>query len=100
MSTYESYKTPDIPLETVLDESLACVFWFAALGRGLLNDKEYTSIHTVILLGSGADELLGGYVRHRNSFKRANGDINKKNRNPHTKNFYTNISKVPPRLVT
>lgn len=26
----------------------------------------------VLLLGSGADELFGGYTRHRNAFKRQN----------------------------
>ncbi|XP_052854736.1 asparagine synthetase domain-containing protein CG17486 [Drosophila gunungcola] len=53
------------PLETVLDESLGCVFWFASHCT--------SSTARVALIGSGADELFGGYARHRNTFRRCLG---------------------------
>ncbi|XP_017069862.2 asparagine synthetase domain-containing protein CG17486 [Drosophila eugracilis] len=53
------------PLETVLDESLGCAFWFAS--------HCISSTARVALVGSGADELFGGYVRHRNSYRRCLG---------------------------
>lgn len=54
------------PLQTVLDECLGCAFWFAAAAT--------ESTARVALLGSGADELFGGYTRHRNAYRRAGGD--------------------------
>ncbi|KAL5276856.1 ASNSD1 family protein [Megaselia abdita] len=88
------------PLKTVLDESLGCVFWFASRGEtlesgGLLedgnheierelerenkpNERTYKSPARIILLGSGADELFGGYIRHRNAFSRCKGSIEEK----------------------
>ncbi|XP_030377092.1 asparagine synthetase domain-containing protein CG17486 [Scaptodrosophila lebanonensis] len=56
------------PLQTVLDESIGCAFWFAA------NAVESTA--RVALLGSGADELFGGYIRHRNAYRRCLADVN------------------------
>ena len=60
------------PQTSVLDCSIATVLWFAARGAGkLLNDGSmYTSPARVILSGLGADELLGGYSRHRTAFER------------------------------
>lgn len=59
------------PLNTVLDESLGAALWFAARGRGELSSTaDYTSPVRVLLHGSGADELFGGYTRHRNAFVR------------------------------
>ncbi|KAH8387517.1 hypothetical protein KR093_007529 [Drosophila rubida] len=55
------------PLQTVLDESLGCAFWFAANADG-------RSTARVALLGSGADELFGGYTRHRNAHRRGGND--------------------------
>ncbi|KAH8272144.1 hypothetical protein KR018_002187, partial [Drosophila ironensis] len=60
------------PLRTILDESLGCAFWFAS------HSEESTS--RVALLGSGADELFGGYTRHRNSYKRCQGDESNRQR--------------------
>ncbi|XP_043661769.1 asparagine synthetase domain-containing protein CG17486 [Drosophila teissieri] len=54
------------PLDTVLDESLGCAFWFAS--------HCLQSTARVALIGSGADELFGGYNRYRNSFKRCLGN--------------------------
>ncbi|KRK05143.1 uncharacterized protein Dyak_GE28580 [Drosophila yakuba] len=54
------------PLDTVLDESLGCAFWFAS--------HCFQSTARVALNGSGADELFVGYTRYRNSFKRCLGN--------------------------
>jgi len=64
------------PLKTVLDDSLGSVMWFASRGNGvLLNSEEiylpYKSEAKVLLVGSGADELMGGYSRHRVRFEKA-----------------------------
>ncbi|RWS26811.1 asparagine synthetase domain-containing protein 1-like protein [Leptotrombidium deliense] len=53
------------PLNTVLDDSIGCALWFAARGKGLLNEHRYTSPARIVLLGMGADEQLAGYTRHR-----------------------------------
>ena len=58
------------PLNSILDEDLGAAFWFASRGIGLLNGVEYSSPCRVLLYGSGADELFGGYTRHRNVFAR------------------------------
>ncbi|XP_077284070.1 asparagine synthetase domain-containing protein CG17486 [Arctopsyche grandis] len=54
------------PLKTILDESLGSALWFAARGKS----SEYTSPCRIVLTGIGADELFGGYTRHRNAYKR------------------------------
>ncbi|XP_013201210.2 asparagine synthetase domain-containing protein CG17486 [Amyelois transitella] len=54
------------PRLTILDESLGSALWFAAKGE----DEKGRSLSRVLLLGSGADELFGGYIRHRNAYKR------------------------------
>lgn len=59
------------PLENVLDESLGAALHFASRGQGTVDDVHYSSPCRVILIGSGADELFGGYTRHRNAFKRS-----------------------------
>ncbi|CAH1163744.1 unnamed protein product [Phaedon cochleariae] len=54
------------PLKTILDDSLGCALWFAS--RGLQNSTQ--SPCRVLLVGMGADELFGGYTRHRAAFKK------------------------------
>ncbi|XP_061398820.1 asparagine synthetase domain-containing protein CG17486-like, partial [Musca vetustissima] len=66
------------PLNTVLDESIGCAFWFASQGQGLLCGKNYESTAKVVLVGSGADELFGGYIRHKNAFNRCIGSQDEK----------------------
>ncbi|XP_069692808.1 asparagine synthetase domain-containing protein CG17486 isoform X2 [Periplaneta americana] len=62
------------PLNTVLDDSLGCALWFASRGKGCMkledgSDFPYSSPARVLLLGMGADELLGGYRRHRTALQ-------------------------------
>ena len=58
-------------------QSLAQALYFASRGVGTIkkqgaNDVQpYVSTARVILSGLGADELLGGYIRHKNAFKHA-----------------------------
>ncbi|XP_073942099.1 asparagine synthetase domain-containing protein CG17486 isoform X2 [Choristoneura fumiferana] len=54
------------PRRTILDESLGSALWFASRAQ----DENSVSPCRVLLLGSGADELFGGYKRHYNAFKR------------------------------
>lgn len=59
------------PNDSVMDESIAMAFWFAAAGVGATSTCEaYTSRTKVLFSGLGADEQLGGYSRHRNAFER------------------------------
>ncbi|XP_046734995.1 asparagine synthetase domain-containing protein CG17486 [Diprion similis] len=59
------------PLRTILDESLGCAVWFASKAKGVLMPTEipYESSCRILLLGMGADELFGGYMRHRTTLK-------------------------------
>lgn len=63
------------PCHTVMDLSLAMALYFAARGIGKVRSgpeaqpEPYTSTARVLLNGLGADELLGGYGRHRTAFK-------------------------------
>ncbi|KAF7280201.1 hypothetical protein GWI33_006305 [Rhynchophorus ferrugineus] len=54
------------PLNTILDDSLGCALWFAAKGQS----KEYVTPCRVLIVGMGADELFGGYIRYRFALKR------------------------------
>ncbi|CAI2350772.1 unnamed protein product [Caenorhabditis sp. 36 PRJEB53466] len=60
------------PASSVLDDSLACVLWFAVRADGVDSDdgESVKSPATTCLLGSGADELLAGYARHRTRFEK------------------------------
>jgi len=60
------------PSTTVMDLTIGCALWFAARGEGLLEQdgSAFLSSARVLLLGNGADELCGGYSRHRGVFLR------------------------------
>ncbi|RIA96028.1 asparagine synthase-domain-containing protein [Glomus cerebriforme] len=64
------------PSDTIMDLSIAMAFWFAARGKGQIASLDNTKIKInyeskarVLLVGIGADELLGGYSRHREAFR-------------------------------
>ncbi|KAH7689556.1 Asparagine synthase family protein, partial [Aphelenchoides avenae] len=70
------------PLNSVLDDSLGCVLWFASRAQGVEyvpEGVEGTNGHAqsrllprllpFTLAGSGSDEQLGGYSRHRSRFE-------------------------------
>lgn len=61
---------------TILDESLGCAVWFASRAKGTIhsNPNTYESPCRVLLLGMGADELFGGYMRHRTILKHKGWD--------------------------
>lgn len=69
LQLYRASRIADLlhPLCTILDESLGCAMWFASRARGILypDDETYESPCRILLLGIGADELFGGYMRHR-----------------------------------
>ncbi|XP_035742588.1 asparagine synthetase domain-containing protein CG17486-like isoform X1 [Vespa mandarinia] len=73
LQKYRSSRINDLlyPLCTILDESLGCAMWFASRAQGIITKTniEYESPCRVLLLGIGADELFGGYMRHRKILK-------------------------------
>ncbi|XP_052889594.1 asparagine synthetase domain-containing protein CG17486 [Anopheles moucheti] len=71
------------PLLNVLDESLGAALWFASNGVGQLNEQTYASTCRVLLLGSGADELFGGYTRHKTAFERNFGGCSENRSSEH-----------------
>ncbi|EFA07688.2 Asparagine synthetase domain-containing protein CG17486-like Protein [Tribolium castaneum] len=67
------------PLNSILDDSLGCALWFAS--RGVTQDyttpcrvktEVFHLSHQIqtLLVGMGADELFGGYTRHRAAFQK------------------------------
>ncbi|KAL8286907.1 hypothetical protein RQP46_003913 [Phenoliferia psychrophenolica] len=69
------------PNRTVMDLSIAIAFYFAARGQGTIENPipggppvPYQSTARVLLSGLGADELLGGYARHRRAFDKLPGN--------------------------
>ncbi|OAV96015.1 hypothetical protein, variant [Puccinia triticina 1-1 BBBD Race 1] len=88
MSDYLKYKDQIIelmwPNDTVMDLSIAAALFFAAWGVGSCRldptsnqvTHSYRSPARVFLSGLGADELLGGYSRHRSAFSSPSPWIN------------------------
>ncbi|XP_075155180.1 asparagine synthetase domain-containing protein CG17486 isoform X2 [Haematobia irritans] len=79
----EKIKHLIFPLNTILDESIGSAFWFASQGKGVVNGSEFESSAKVVITGSGADELFGGYMRHKNAFKRCPGSLEEKLKRVH-----------------
>ncbi|KAI4494253.1 hypothetical protein M0802_009122 [Mischocyttarus mexicanus] len=74
LTKYRSSRISDLlyPLCTILDESLGCAMWFASRAKGIISNTDievYESPCRILLLGIGADELFGGYMRHRTILK-------------------------------
>ncbi|CAL5219898.1 g1823 [Coccomyxa viridis] len=59
------------PADTVMDLNIGAALWLAAQAEGELygEGRRYRSKARVVLLGHGADELSGGYGRHRTAFR-------------------------------
>ena len=59
------------PADTVMDLNIGAALWLAAQAEGELHGGvgQYRSRARVVLLGHGADELCGGYGRHRTAFR-------------------------------
>lgn len=55
------------PHQTVLDDSIGCALWFASRGQGVDDNQSFSE---VLFVGMGADEQLGGYVRHRTRYEK------------------------------
>lgn len=62
-----------LPSSSVMDLSIASALYFASRAIGHLHPSQqsYTSPARVLISGLGADELLGGYSRHRQSYTRS-----------------------------
>lgn len=54
-----------LPLDSVLDESLALGLWFAARAEGRVDGVRFVSEARILFSGIGPDEMLAGYARHR-----------------------------------
>ena len=63
-------------LRTILYESLGCVVWFASRAKCTIYSSAsiYESPCRLLLLSMGADELFGGYMRHRTILKHKSWD--------------------------
>lgn len=81
--TYDEYTAANAdiratmaPSDSVMDLSLASVLYFASRGAGRVSgsDTAYTTPARVYISGLGADELCGGYSRHRKAFESGRGD--------------------------
>ena len=68
------------PKSTVMDVNIAIALWYASGGRTVSIETKSDTIDEgftdeersprVLLLGMGADELMGGYGRHRKAYER------------------------------
>uniref|UniRef100_A0A0K0F6A2 Alternative protein ASNSD1 (inferred by orthology to a human protein) n=1 Tax=Strongyloides venezuelensis TaxID=75913 RepID=A0A0K0F6A2_STRVS len=62
------------PKLTKMDESIALVQHFAFIGKGydIENGSKITCDSNLFINGSGADEIFGGYMKHRQCFNNTN----------------------------
>ncbi|XP_053690425.1 asparagine synthetase domain-containing protein CG17486 [Sabethes cyaneus] len=79
------------PLQSVLDESLGAALWFASRGVGISEGTNYSCQSRILLLGSGADELFGGYSRHKAAFYRNLSTINAQFTDSDIQEAYVNL---------
>ncbi|KRY84986.1 Calcineurin subunit B type 1 [Trichinella pseudospiralis] len=59
------------PSDTVMDDSIGCALWFA--GHCSASSAAAAGGAEKLFIGSGADELFGGYMNHRTTFTRHGG---------------------------
>ena len=74
------------PSKSAMDFNISAALWFAAKGAGTIKSDQQSSARIpyqtscrIILSGQGADELCGGYTRHRNIFKSFGNDAFEEN---------------------
>ena len=78
-----------LPKSTVMDVNIATALWFASQGGTTEGTKTDIDIDTdticndhrlprVLLLGMGADELMGGYGRHRKAYEEGGWELFRK----------------------
>jgi len=67
------------PAITIMDMTICLALWFASRAEGILHDDEtktrYMSTCKVLLMGSGADEQMAGYGRHRSAYARGSWQV-------------------------
>eukprot|EP01132_Coremiostelium_polycephalum_P007589 gene7589-9330_t len=72
------------PAITIMDMTISLALWFAARGEGIIHYDEnqeqqqqqrVMTTAKVLLMGSGADEQLAGYGRHRSAFQRGSWQV-------------------------
>ena len=56
------------PANTAMDLSISIPFWFCGKGEGLVLGQKYNTTAKILIVGFGADELLGGYYRYRTMY--------------------------------
>lgn len=62
------------PQASVMDLSIAAALFFASRGEGYVDGVPYKTDARILLSGLGADELLAGYARHRQAWRRGSYD--------------------------
>ncbi|EFA78384.1 hypothetical protein PPL_09035 [Heterostelium album PN500] len=71
------------PAITIMDMTISLALWFAGRGEGIIHvdeklQQQQQRVMTtckVLLMGSGADEQLAGYGRHRSAFARGSWQV-------------------------
>ncbi|KRX23761.1 Calcineurin subunit B type 1 [Trichinella nelsoni] len=58
------------PSDTVMDDSIGCALWFAGNCSASSSSAGGGGVVEKLFIGSGADELFGGYMNHRTTFTR------------------------------
>ena len=78
------------PQASVMDLSIAAALFFASRGEGYVDGVPYKTDARILLSGLGADELLAGYARHRQAWRRGGYDAL-------TKELQLDLDRIPTR---